>query len=120
MWKSKNGKFLKLQERITTPELEKDDLEQYGRRVCVRIDDVPVESVERADSVYGKVGKILKEAWPNVPVPYIDWAYHIGSEYKSYRNKKMLHHHSSLHELNSLNNVSPKYPYVTDAFLAGE
>ena len=47
-------------------------MEQYGRRVCVRIDDVPVESEERADSVYGKVGKILKKACPNVPVPYID------------------------------------------------
>ena len=35
---------LKLQERITTLELEKDDLEQYGRRVCVRIDDVPLNS----------------------------------------------------------------------------
>ena len=31
---------LKLQERITTLELKKDDLEQYGRRVCVRIDNV--------------------------------------------------------------------------------
>ena len=39
---------VKLQERITTLEQEKDDLEQYGRRVCVRIDDVPVESEETA------------------------------------------------------------------------
>ena len=31
---------LKLQERITILELEKDHLEQHGCRVCVRIDDV--------------------------------------------------------------------------------
>ena len=53
---------LKLQERIATLELEKDDFEQYGRRVCVRIDDVPVESQETADSVYEKVGEFFREA----------------------------------------------------------
>ena len=48
LWRSKQKEesdvtVLKLQETITTLDLEKDDLEQYGRRVCVRIDDVPVE-----------------------------------------------------------------------------
>ena len=33
---------LKLQARITTLKLEQDDLEQYGRRVCIRVDYVPV------------------------------------------------------------------------------
>ena len=46
---------LKLQEQMTTLELEKDDLEQYGRRVSVRINDEPVEFAEVADSVYEKV-----------------------------------------------------------------
>ena len=76
---------LKLQERITTLELEKDDLEQYGRRVCVRIDDVLVESEETADSVYEKVGEFFREACPDIPVSCIDRAHRIGSEYKSYR-----------------------------------
>ena len=79
---------IKLQERITTPEQEKDDLEQYGRRVCVRIDDVPVESEETAESIFEKVGKLLGEACPDVPVSCTDRAHRIGSEYKSYRNKK--------------------------------
>ena len=76
---------LKLQERITTLELEKDDLEQYGRRVCVRIDDVLVESEETADSVYEKVGEFFREACPDIPVSCIDRAHRIGSEYKSNR-----------------------------------
>ena len=46
---------LKLQEQMATLELEKDDLEQYGRRVSVRINDEPVEFEEVADSVYEKV-----------------------------------------------------------------
>ena len=79
---------LKLQEWMTMLEHEKDDLEMYDRRVCVRIDDVPVESEETAESVFEKVGKFLGEACPGVPVSCIDRAHRIGSEYKSYRNKK--------------------------------
>ena len=79
---------IKLQEQITTLEQEKDDWEQYGRRLCVRIDNVPVESEETAESVFEKVGKFLGEACPDVPVSCIDRAHRIGSEYKSYRNKK--------------------------------
>ena len=77
----------KLQEWITILELEKDDLEQYGRRVCVRIDDVPVESKETADSVYEKVGEFFREACPDIPVSCIDRAHRIESEYRSYRNE---------------------------------
>ena len=79
---------LKLQEWIATLELEEDDLEQYGPRVCIRIDDVPVESEDAADSVYENVGEFFREACPDIPVFCIDRAHHIGSEYKSYRNKK--------------------------------
>ena len=79
---------IKLQERITTLEQEKDDLEQYGRRVCIRIDDAPVGSEETAESVFEKVGKFLGKACPDVPVSCIDRAHRIGSEYKSYRNKR--------------------------------
>ena len=78
---------LKLQERITTPELEKDDLEQCRCRVCIRIDDVPVESGETAGSVYEKVGEFFREACPDTPVSCIDQGHPIGSAYKSYRNK---------------------------------
>ena len=63
-------------------------MEQYGRRVCVKTDDVPVESEETAESVFEKVGKFLGEACPDVPVSCIDRAHRIGFECKSYRNKK--------------------------------
>ena len=63
---------LKLQERITTLELEKDDFKQYGRRVSIRIDGVPVEFEETADNVYEKVGEFFREACPDIPVSCID------------------------------------------------
>ena len=79
---------LKLQERITTLELEKDNLDQYRRRVCVRIDDVPVESEETAGSVYEKIGEFFREACPDILVFCIERAHRIASKYKSYGNKK--------------------------------
>ena len=48
---------MRLQQQITRLELEKDDLEQYGRRVCVRIDNVPAECEETVESIFEKVGK---------------------------------------------------------------
>ena len=36
---------------------------QYGHWLCVRINDVYVESKESADSVYEKIDKLLKEPW---------------------------------------------------------
>ena len=83
---------LKLQERITTLEPEKDDLEQYGRRVCVRIDDVPVESEETADSIYEVVGEFFREVCPETCR-----AHHSGSEYNSL-----------FYELQASNNVLQK------------
>ena len=80
--------ILRLQVRITTLELEKDDIEQYGRRVCVRIVDVPDESEETTDSLYEKVGEFFRQACPDIPLSCIDRAHRIESECKSYRNKK--------------------------------
>ena len=67
---------LELQERITTLEHRKDDLEQYGA------------FEETADKAYEKVVDLLKVACPVVPVSCIDRAHRIGPEYKSYKNKQ--------------------------------
>ena len=69
---------MKLKDLITTLELEKDDLEQYERRVCVRIDDVPIESKKTADNVYEKVYEFLREACQDAPVSCIDRATTLG------------------------------------------
>ena len=63
---------LKLQEWITTLEPQKRDLEQYGRRVRIRVDYLSVESEKTADSVYEKALEFLREACPVVPVSCID------------------------------------------------
>ena len=39
---------------------EKDDLEQYGRSVCLRIEDVLVAIKENAEEVFQKIKNLLK------------------------------------------------------------
>ena len=89
--KKQKGEFdvtvLKLQESITALELEKDGLEQYGCRVCIRISDVPLKSGETVDNVYVKVGEFFRE-YVQIYLSFIDRAYRIGSEYKSCWKKK--------------------------------
>ena len=49
--------FTQLEKRIKKLENDNDDLEQYGRRVCLRIEDVPVANEETAEEVFKKVFK---------------------------------------------------------------
>ena len=72
---------MKLQELVKALELGKDDLEQYRRRVCVRIEDVSVNFEETAHNVYEKVGDLLKVVFPEVLVSCINRAHRIGPEY---------------------------------------
>ena len=58
-----------------------DELEQYGRRVCLRVDGVPVEENETAEDVFKKVETLCQEAEVNVPESALDRAHRIGHEY---------------------------------------
>ena len=53
-----------LEKRITKLENDNDDLEQYGRRVCLTIKDVSVENEETAEEVFKKHKNLLKKSLP--------------------------------------------------------
>ena len=76
------------EKRVIKVEHDHDDLEQYGRRLCVRLEDIPVEKDETADKVFSKAKDILKEACPNLSGDYIDWAHQIGRDYKCHKTNK--------------------------------
>ena len=57
---------LNFQERITALDIEKDDLEQYWRRLYARIKDIQVDSDKRANNIYEKVDDLLKVTFPAV------------------------------------------------------
>ena len=71
-----------LQNHISTVEhaLDKkvDELEQYGRRVCLRVEGVERKVNEKSEEVLGKVIKIIKESEAEIPESVLDKAHRIG------------------------------------------
>ena len=69
-------------------EHDHDDLEQYGCRLCVCLEDISVEKDETADKVFSKAGNILKEACSNLSGDCIDRTHRIGRDHKCHKTKK--------------------------------
>ena len=65
---------IKMQEQI-------DDNEQYGRRLCLRFDGVPVKEKETSDMVLEDMKNIFEEAGIEIPDNVIDRAHRIGKGY---------------------------------------
>ena len=90
--KKQKGNFYsvlhELQKHVIKLEYDYDDLEQYGRRLCVRSEDIPVENDETADKVFSKAENILKEAYPILSGNCTDCAYRIGCGYKCHKTNK--------------------------------
>ena len=59
-----------------------EELEQYGRRLCLRIDGVPTKANESSDDVLDSVKSLFKEAKVDIPESIIDRAHRIGSRYQ--------------------------------------
>ena len=62
-----------------------EELEQYGRRLSLRIDGVPVKGKERSQDVFEHVVSMFEEAGTGNFDGYIDRAHRIG---KTYFDKK--------------------------------
>lgn len=65
-----------------------EELEQYGRRLCLRIDGVPAETDETSEDVLKKITGMCKEAKLDIPDVVIDRAHRIGNEYENNFNVK--------------------------------
>ena len=76
-----------LEKRITKLENDNEDLEQYGRRVCLRIKDVPVANAETAEEILKKTKNLLKKVCPNLFGNCIDRAHRIGPDYTCYKSQ---------------------------------
>ena len=73
------------QKQITGMQQANEELEQYGRRLCVRIDGVPTVDNETSDEVLDKVKSLIKETSCDIPDVVIDRAHRIG---KGYNDRK--------------------------------
>ena len=64
------------------PSIKKvDELEQYGRRVCLHIEGVEHQANEKSEDVLEKVVNIIKESETEIPESALDRAHRIGPIY---------------------------------------
>ena len=55
-----------------------EENEQYGRRLCLRVEGVPIVEKETSDEVLNMVKDLFKEAEIDIPDCVIDRAHRIG------------------------------------------
>ena len=60
---------------------QNEELEQYGRRLCLRIDGVPTVKDESSDDVLDFTKSLFNEAKVAVPDNVLDRAHRIGPSY---------------------------------------
>ena len=58
-----------------------EDLEQHGRRLCLRVDSIPAVSNESSDDVMNLTKSLFKKAKVSVPEMVSDRAHRIGPIY---------------------------------------
>ena len=58
-----------------------DELEQYGRRICLRVEGVEHQANEKSEEVLEKVANIIKESETEIPESVLDRAHRIGPTY---------------------------------------
>ena len=62
-----------------------EELEQYGRKLCLRTHGIPTVDNETSEEVLDMVKSLIKETSSDIPDVVIDRAHWIG---KSYKDKK--------------------------------
>ena len=62
-------------------QLEIEELERYGRRLCLRFQGIPTEKNETIDKVLENITGICKESGIGIPDTVIDRAHRIGVPY---------------------------------------
>ena len=63
------------QNHLNQIKCENEELEQYRRRCCVRIEGIPLVENETSDEVLGKVMSLMDEAECDIPEVVIDRAH---------------------------------------------
>ena len=61
---------------------ENEELEQYGRRLCIRVERAPTTDNETSEEVLKKVQSLINEKECDIPDVAIDRAHCIGNGYK--------------------------------------
>ena len=63
-----------------------DELEQYGRRLCIRTDGVLMAENEKSNDVLPNIKSIIEESSSEIPDVAIDRTHRIGKAYTDKTN----------------------------------
>ena len=78
------------------------ELQQYDRRLCLRIDSVPAVKNESSDDVLEFTKSLFKEANVAFPDDVLDRAHRIGPSYTDrITSKKMQKHHCEIYYIST-------------------
>ena len=80
--------MISLKNAMCTSESNIEELEQYGRRLCLRIESVPVVENETSEDVFSNVLDMFKKGNINISENDIDRAHRIGKPYMDNISKK--------------------------------
>ena len=78
-----------LKNAMCTSESNIEELEQYGRRLCLRIESVPVVENETSEDVFSNVYDMCKKVNIDISKNDIDHAHRTGKPYVDNTSKKL-------------------------------
>ena len=67
---------------MTVLQSQYEELEQYGRRLCIRVEGAPTTDNKTSEKVLKKFQSLINEAECDIPDVAIDRAHRIGNGYK--------------------------------------
>ena len=76
------GRVVILEHSVKVQETKYDDIEQYRRRLCLRVNDVPLTKDETSQEVEDKLKEKFINMGLNLPENAIDRAHRIGGKYQ--------------------------------------
>ena len=99
--KEQDDKIVKLESMVSvlqTPQVnylkqsnenKLEELEQYGRCQCLRIEGIPTKVDEKSDEVLQKVFDLITESETDIPNDVVDRAHRIGKPYQDSHSEIM-------------------------------
>ena len=82
--------ILEIKKQNLQNQQEIEELEQYGRRLCLRFEGIPTEKNETSDKVLHKIMGICKDSGVEIPDTVIDRAHRIGVPYVDKTTQKIM------------------------------
>ena len=115
------------QKQIKELRRDQEELQQYDRRLLVRVDGIPLEEKETSEDVLTKVKSLITEAKCEIPDAVIDRAHRIGKVYKDKNSKELCksvivrfttfrHRTKFYYARNSLKNVKVKLDLTKERY----